>query len=289
MLSAFLERAKSTRLTTATKIKTELGVTGATEDAFIASLIDEASALVEMHTNRVFRREHVTEKLSGNGRTLLMVKERLPLHTISEIRFNTDVVDASNYVLHDKDKGFIFRPEGWHPESITTHALGTTLLNMQPEKLFEVDYVGGFLLPGDNLEAVTTIAADSTDNQFTDSAAGFPLLVPGEQFTISGFTDTTINATYTVATRTASVITVSGVVAATEAAGQAIDVVVRNLPFDLERVATDFTKAMFLSRKQNPSITEEKVGDSSIKHGAGSTPDAALGNSPVIKRYRLRF
>jgi len=289
MISAFLERANSTDLVSLQSIKDELGEEGFDEDAFLNQLIKEASALVENLCNRTFRRENITELLPGSGRTTMLVRERLPLKTISEIRYDGDSIDNTEYQVHNEDSGIIYRDFGWSRLEPVTMALDLTLVNQKAEKLWAVDYIGGYLLPDDDLFNITTISADSSGNTFDDSASGFPLLVPGEQFTISGFSDSTIDGTYTVSERTTSSITTVESIPATEAASSSITMTVRNLPYDIERLTKDMIKEMYTNRRHNPAITQETIGDSSQKYAENSATAGSLEKSPIVRRWRLRF
>lgn len=72
----------------------------------------------------------------------------------------------------------------------------------------------------------STISADAADNSYNDSANLFPLLLPGDKFTVSGFTGAVgNNQAVFVVSRTAGKIIVSGGVAlVNDAAGEAVTI-----------------------------------------------------------------
>lgn len=96
-----------------------------------------------------------------------------------------------------------------------------------------------------NFQADTITVAEAGDT-FTDSNSNLPIFVVGESVSISGFTESGNNGTFTVSASTASVLTVSEDVTVDEAAGDTVTIVSTELKagigrrfFTLERQFTD--------------------------------------------------
>lgn len=70
-----------------------------------------------------------------------------------------------------------------------------------------------------------TISAAAADNSINDSATSFPVFVPGDKITISGFTGGGPNGVATVESRTTAKIVLSGVSVTTDAEGESVTVV----------------------------------------------------------------
>jgi hypothetical protein len=83
-----------------------------------------------------------------------------------------------------------------------------------------------------NRKSATTISAASGDNSFNDSGAGFPAWAPGDVLTVDGFLTNADNngAAFTVVSRTASKIVVSGGTLVTEAAGDVVTLTKNGTP-----------------------------------------------------------
>ena len=109
--------AASIDLTTLTKLKAHLGVTGTDDDTLLKTLIDQASELVEQHCGREFAKKSRTEYHDGKGLSSLILKVR-PIESITSIHddldrdFETaDLVDADDYTFYP-DSGIVTYEEG---------------------------------------------------------------------------------------------------------------------------------------------------------------------------------
>jgi hypothetical protein len=98
------------------------------------------------------------------------------------------------------------------------------------DALLEGVFCGADWAPKMDRQNVLTISVNNMDGSFNDSANGFPLLYPGDVFTVSGFTTPANNGNFKVVTRTAAklVVTKADGTAhglAFEAAGDLVDMV----------------------------------------------------------------
>ena len=135
--------ATSRRLTTVPNVQAALDETG--EETLFAQLIDRASAEVEKFCNQTFAQERVVELLGARGETILMLT-RTPIVTVHEIKLDGDVVEASNYKVHDADAGTLFNSGGWTSTQMMRQGLTRWPEHVQ-DRLWSVDYTAGFLVP----------------------------------------------------------------------------------------------------------------------------------------------
>ena len=117
-------------LTTLAAIKRELGLSEEGEDAFLADLLGQASSAIETECRRRLAREGVVETLLGRGRTLLMLS-LTPVVAVDAVHVDGVEIEAGGWQLISPDAGLLHRRDGWEKCPI------------------EIDYTGGFGLPGD--------------------------------------------------------------------------------------------------------------------------------------------
>jgi len=84
-------------LTTREKVKSHLGITGATDDVLINQLIDEVSAGVELYCGRTFESATYTEYLDGTGTAEIYLEQR-PVTAITTVH-----VDSGGMAGHASD------------------------------------------------------------------------------------------------------------------------------------------------------------------------------------------
>jgi hypothetical protein len=77
------------------------------------------------------------------------------------------------------------------------------------DALLEGVFCGADWAPKMDRQNVLTISVNNMDGSFNDSANGFPLLYPGDVFTVSGFTTPANNGNFKVVTRTAAKLVVT--------------------------------------------------------------------------------
>lgn len=262
---------------------------GDDDDTFLTSLIERVSTRMESITNRRFAREAITETINGSGRTDIMLS-RFPIVNISEIRFNDSAIDSSEY--KQLGSGILFREAGWTENLMVAEAITVNPLNMPGDISWEFDYTSGFLLPTDDFSS-TLITADASGKTFTLSSGSWPLFVDGDSITFSGWADSDLNITFTIASRTAAVVTVDETVA-NEAEGQTIAVVAGNrsqrVPDDLEDACIDSVNTRFGKRSKDGTIKSEKIGDWSVSYDTGAGKNGLSDYAmSILNDYKVRF
>jgi len=269
-------------LVTLADVKTAIAP-GDSDDAFLTDLIIRASRKIGTLTRRKFEREAVTETLSGSGTTELMTKF-FPIVNISEIRFDSSVVDADSYQING-ESGLLYRAERWAGSTPASFDITVNPLPWQGNLDWALDYTSGFLLPTDDFVSAL-IAADTTAKTFTLSSGTWPLLVAGDIFTLAGWvTATANNRIFTVVTRTDSVVTVSEAVT-TSAEGDSITVTVQTLPEDLEELCIEMVKGSFYARSRDGALKSEKIGDWAASWG---TTSMSADAKAIINEYKVMF
>lgn len=287
--------APKVRLTTVTRVKSELGITSTSDDSLIQDIVDRASAAVESYCHRTFARETVSETLPGFGGIHLQVT-RTPLVTVSSITQNSSTVDDTGYSIADPGKGWIYRRDGWDWTAQIAEGLHASWAWMDQgfplarteEPQFTVAYTGGYLMPEENVTS-SAISAASADNSFNSTGALFPtLLKAGDIVEASGFTSAANNKRFKVSgTPTTSKVIVDGTLT-TAATGTSVTLKFQTLPTDVEKAAIETAKAFYLQRKDSGDWIEKQVGamrlrksESDVSQNLG-IPSSAVG---LLKPY----
>lgn len=275
-------RALRTELVTADDVKRLLFDSVATSsgqlDANLADLIRRASAAVQTYCSRPFAREVYSETAPGYGSIELMLS-RTPIIRLGTITYRSDpITDAS---IADALVGTLYRELGWD----ATPTLGWNITDFEypnaQQPYFTVAYTAGYLLSGDNL-ASTAIIVTSSDSSFNLVSSGFPLLSSGDVIDTTGFAQAVNNGRFTVASRTASKITVAetlvGEGSTTTATSTGTRMFVRTLPGDIEAATLEAIRAWYLGRARDPNVESRSVGDLSVSYrgGWGAVPVGAL-------------
>jgi hypothetical protein len=124
----------------------ELGLTSdsGAQDARVERYLNAASALIEAFVGRLlYKTTGIIEKVEAFGTPFLFVT-RTPLLTITTIKFNGQLIDSSNYELHDADAGSIFALRGWIWTSAIQSGLQYDPIAGYERKLYEITYDGGY-------------------------------------------------------------------------------------------------------------------------------------------------
>ena len=135
-----------TNLTELETVKEELGITDNSKDVLLARYMAEASEQIVSITNREFARQTWKETIPGFGRANLLLA-LAPIVSITSVKIDDSTV--TDYVIKDAKAGILYRSIGW-PWS----AQRSIHLNLNPEPnseepVIEVQYSGGYLMPGD--------------------------------------------------------------------------------------------------------------------------------------------
>jgi len=283
MAITILTYPSSTDLTTLAELKAALQITVSTYDTLLSSKIRAASDAILSHCGREFARAKVEETVKGYGDTRLMLS-LTPISSVVSVAQDSSPI--TDYVVENAKVGFLYRRAGWDWTAQLGWSLSGTPIPGSEEAVFAATYYGGYLLPGDDMSSKTTISAANGDNSLNDSAAGFPLLAPGDRIRISGFATAANNGAFTVVSRTASKVVVSGGTLATEVAGPSVSVAVRSLPYDVEEACIETAKAWYLQSARDPAVASRSVGDLSVSYRA---PSIDAGESlPIEALKRLR-
>ncbi len=284
-------KALNNSLVTLADLKTAI-VPGDSDDAFLTKLISRVSSRMEVITRRRFARESITEAINGSGRTDILLS-RFPIVNISEIRYNGSAISSSKY--KQLGSGILFREVGWTENVMIAEVITISQLNMPGDIDWAFDYTSGFLLSTDDISDSVVIASDSTEKTFTLSTGLWPLLVTDDEVTFTGWTDGAIgnNTTFTIVTRTASVITVSETVV-TQAEGQSVSMTAGNrsqrLPDDLEDGCIDSVNTRFAKRSHDGTIKSEKIGDWSTSYDTGGGKNGLSDYAmSILNDYKVTF
>lgn len=147
-------------LTSVVNAKAYLGGVCASND--LGRLINQASTLIESQAFRSFGIQSVTEEVPGYG-TLRLLVERTPLKSISEIRYDGDAIDLTEVEIENAGAGSIIRPGGWRWTAHVKDDISRGPIPGSELNLWEVDYVGGYVLPKDDGDPAAPISGASTD------------------------------------------------------------------------------------------------------------------------------
>lgn len=136
--------AASKDMTVLAAVKTELGITGTADDAWLALVIQEESAAACSYCNREFARETVTEsfRLEGEDRCVTgLYLSRTPVASITSVVEDGVTLTAADYELAAAD-GRLYRLDGagnrsaWARAKIAvTYAGGYIMLSTLPQDL----------------------------------------------------------------------------------------------------------------------------------------------------------
>ena len=145
-----------TGLTTLAVVKTELEITSTDDDAFIDTLIDQASDLCVMHTGRTFHRQTVTETLPGSG-TPLLVLNRLPIVSITSATNNGSTVSSTAYSVDDADAGILFKNDGWKRATLSLFHVERHP-TAEGKRDWSIQYAAGYVTPEEAASTGSTLA-----------------------------------------------------------------------------------------------------------------------------------
>jgi hypothetical protein len=131
------ERASGRRLTTVAAVKSELDITDGADDAYLASLIDQASDAVAGWCNRVFAVETVAEHLTLRCPRAAILLSRWPLISLTSTTRNGEALEVVATEVDDTEGG-LYRLDA--DGARTDWPSGTLILT----------YSAGYVLPGDS-------------------------------------------------------------------------------------------------------------------------------------------
>ena len=146
--------ATNNRLTTVQRVSDELSSPDGTapDDELLGNFIDEASAFIERYTGFRFPQETIVEKLGSDGGHRLVLSRR-PIKSITSIKFKGTLVDSSVYEIEDAMAGFVWRNDSKWQNTIEVAGGIVNKLYGPALEYYEVEYVAGYILPGDTTGA----------------------------------------------------------------------------------------------------------------------------------------
>lgn len=139
-----LSAAPVTALVETATVRTRLSV-ASSEDALLAELIAEQSAMIVALLGRDLARQRYTETLPQTGKQRLCLS-RYPIDPDSvTVTIDGTAIAATDYSVEDWRKGILFRESGWGSPS--------SYVGQDAEAVVSVTYKAGYLIP----EAATRI------------------------------------------------------------------------------------------------------------------------------------
>ena len=284
MLSVLIPPTQAA-LTTLPAVRAELRLTTEAHDQRLSELIADATAAIETHLDRPkgCGRQKLRETLPGYGDQILQLAQP-PIAQVTLVTYRGEVV--LDYVVEDAAAGHLYREAGWD----STAGVGGLLVDQpiagseRPD--WAVEYVAGWLLPGDDYPAAT-LTLSATDNSITDDAGALPFVVPGEFIQLASATSLSPMppGPLQVVSRTPAKIVVTGATLPNESAGPVITLRCRSLPRDIERAAVLAVSAWHQAAGRDPDIASKRVADTTLTYrdhaaaaggGAGALPPKAL-------------
>lgn len=263
------------RLTTLTRLKSELGVTSTSDDTILGEALDRASQAAETYCHRVFNRQSYTEAGPAFGGVEFQCKHA-PVVALGTVTFDSQTL--TDVSIGDRDQGVLYRESGfmWTAQAWGGLAGGQKLWDFgtpipgQEEPLWSVSYTAGFVPPG--YVITKPLTALTSDNSFNSTSEGFAsiyaYLKAGDVIRTSGFTATVNNGGHVISgTPTASKIIVTTTLStgdtATSTAARQIDP--QTLPKDVEQATIETAKTFYSRRKDDSKIVEKQMQGARVR------------------------
>lgn len=132
--------ATSQDLTILSSLKTELGITGTSEDTRLAAWIRQASNTIATECNRVFGQETLSELFRLSTSTEQIVLARYPVASIASVTEDSTLLESTSYEV-DSETGILYRLSTdcrvcWNARKIVVvYDAGYILLDELPHRL----------------------------------------------------------------------------------------------------------------------------------------------------------
>ncbi len=162
--------AGSKDLTILATVKTELVISASTDDAFINTLIQQASAAIVTYCNREFASETVDETVKAYGGANLMLS-RTPVTTLTSVTLDdgitSTVIPTADYMLEDSQAGFIRSlVGGWSCTNSQVYGILGRPVAGSEFQAYKVRYVGGYTLLTDLPHDIERAAIDLVKSKY---------------------------------------------------------------------------------------------------------------------------
>jgi hypothetical protein len=156
----------SNALVTLGTLKSELGITGTSDDALLERYINVVSGRIERFCNRsLYYVAAQVDSLGGPGTFYLLVT-RPPLLSITSITFDGETVDSSDYELDDSEGGVIRGVNAWTWTAGQLNLITQTPLAGTERKLIDVTYAGGYVTdPQSRAIGTLTLTGQPSDSE----------------------------------------------------------------------------------------------------------------------------
>lgn len=135
----------SERLTTVSRLKFHLDITGSLQDDLLDDMVLEATDAVATYVGYWPLRQRYSETVAGFGGLRLMVSAT-PIRAINSIRLDTQLVDPASYVIEKPLAGIIHRDKGWPWTAGVEWDLESHVAPNSELKRFTVDYEAGWVM-----------------------------------------------------------------------------------------------------------------------------------------------
>jgi len=137
-------------LTTYQTLVEELGIDTGCDENLLIRYINSASDAMQGYMGRQLGRATVTdEKQSGHGGKIMLL-DRWPLISITEVKYDSSALATDEYEIYDANVGSLYHRTGvWVWTAQVVNDIEQTPYPGNEEKLYEVTYVAGYILPKD--------------------------------------------------------------------------------------------------------------------------------------------
>ena len=137
----------SDALTILTSVKTDLGISGSTEDTYLERLIEVASARIKKYCNRTFYYSGAIAEYVPGIHSVFMCLARCPIESITSITYNGAAISADVYSIHSADAGILYNADRWYDTSPEILNISRDPDVGREEKLYYVTYKAGWVTP----------------------------------------------------------------------------------------------------------------------------------------------
>lgn len=139
--------------TTVDAVKSEMGIEDDAHDALIRRKIRSYSHMFDTIIGRCLAYDDAfTEYVAQPAGRRRLVVSSTPVHDVTEINFEGDVVDVSDYFIEDKDTGFIAKKYGTWGDTAASPANIRRRPRQQPLARYTVTYEKGYITPQQDLD-----------------------------------------------------------------------------------------------------------------------------------------
>lgn len=292
-ITAVLQAPRAFDLTTLARVKLRLGIEDSSDDVRLQELIEAASSKAEEICGRTFAKQTVTETLPVTHRFRQILSET-PIQRIVEVRRDGEVLDPPDYLVEDRDAGFLFRENGWITgHQIREQGIGLNRSPQFSEHIWAFDYVAGYHLPSQTgVKNVAIMGATQANPIVITASHG---LDDGDEIEIRNVLGMTeINRrrfSVTVIDPTSFSLDDEDGTGHTAYASGGVFTAVPQLPSDLEDTVIQIVRYQFGRDDRDFAVKSERIGDYSASYTTGGevTGLGPWGLPHEIEKALLRF